>query len=57
MYTCPVCAYAALIYPPEDFTICPSCGTDFGYHDSNKTNAELRAGVGEAWPSLEQPVD
>jgi len=43
MYTCPVCGYAALKHPPEDFTICPSCGTEFGYHDSNKTNAELRA--------------
>ena len=27
MYTCPVCGYAALKYPPEDFTICPSCGS------------------------------
>jgi hypothetical protein len=43
MYTCPVCGYADLKYPPEDFTICPSCGTEFGYHDSNKSNAELRA--------------
>ena len=43
MYTCPVCAHAALKFPSEDFTICPSCGTEFGYHDSNKSNAELRA--------------
>jgi hypothetical protein len=43
MHTCPVCGYAALRYPAEDFTICPSCGTEFGYHNSNKTNAELRA--------------
>jgi hypothetical protein len=43
MYTCPVCGYAALKYPPDDFTICPSCGTEFGYQDSNKTNADLRA--------------
>ncbi len=42
MHTSPVCGYAALRYPPEDFTICPSCGTEFGYHDSNKTKAELR---------------
>jgi hypothetical protein len=61
MYTCPVCAYAALKYPPEDFTICPSCGTEFGYHDSNKSNAELRAAWverGLPWSSrvIERPV-
>jgi hypothetical protein len=61
MYTCPVCAYAALQFPPEDFTICPSCGTEFGYPDSNKSNAELRAEWvkrGSPWSSrvIERPA-
>jgi len=42
MHTCPVCGYNQLRYPPEDFTICPSCGTEFGYHDSRRTHWELR---------------
>jgi len=42
MYTCPVCAYPQLNYPPCDFTICPSCGTEFGYHDATRTFEELR---------------
>jgi hypothetical protein len=43
MFVCPVCAYPRLPYPPLDFLICPSCGTEFGYHDSAKTYPELRA--------------
>ena len=39
---CPVCGYH-LNRPPEDFTICPSCGTEFGYDDSGRTYAQLRA--------------
>lgn len=42
MHTCPVCGYDQLLYPPEDFTICPSCGTEFGYHDSARSHRELR---------------
>jgi hypothetical protein len=53
MSTCPVCAYAAPKYSPEDFTICPSCGTEFGYHDSKKSHAELRAEWVERGNSLE----
>ena len=61
MHTCPVCGYADLKYPPEDFTICPSCGTEFGYHDSNKTHGELRAEWvkrGSPWSSraIERPA-
>ena len=41
-YTCPVCGYAALKYPPKDYTICPSCGTEFGYTDFATTHEELR---------------
>jgi hypothetical protein len=42
MYTCPVCAYEQLRYPPIDFTICPCCGTEFGYQDARKSFSELR---------------
>jgi len=42
-YTCPVCGFDNLEYPPEDFNICSSCGTEFGYDDVNYTVPELRA--------------
>lgn len=42
MHTCPVCGYAQLEFPPEDFTICPSCGTEFGYQDTTRSHADLR---------------
>jgi len=42
MYTCPVCAYPRLRYTPTDFTICPCCGTEFGYHDASRTFEQLR---------------
>jgi len=29
--------------PASDFNICPSCGTEFGYSDSRRDVAELRA--------------
>lgn len=32
-YPCPVCGYRELEEPPERFSICPSCGTEFGYDD------------------------
>lgn len=41
-YQCPVCGYAKLEDPPCDQEICPSCGTQFGYHDLNKSHASLR---------------
>lgn len=41
MYTCPVCGYNRLRYPPDDYTICPSCGTQFGYTDANVSHAQL----------------
>ncbi len=41
-YTCPVCGYNELELPPADFTICPSCGTEFGYHDATASIEELR---------------
>lgn len=39
---CPVCGYL-LKWPPADFHICPSCGTEFGYDDAGRTHSELRA--------------
>ncbi len=39
---CPVCGYNNLEYPPEDYFICPSCGTEFGYDDFTVTHDELR---------------
>ena len=43
MYTCPVCGYNQLRYPPRNENICPSCYTEFGYDDATKTHDELRA--------------
>jgi hypothetical protein len=40
-YLCPVCGYRELQEPPEDDTICPSCGTHFGYHDYSR-DPEIR---------------
>ena len=41
-YTCPVCGYQNLPFPPLDYEICPSCGTEFEYHDALKSYVELR---------------
>lgn len=43
--------------PPQEYNICPSCGTEFGYHDSGRTHEELRhiwLSSGAQWWS---PVD
>jgi|GEM_PF-1428062 len=53
-YTCPVCAYDGLEEPPAYFTICPSCGTEFGYQDTLRGHDELRAdwiAQGPTWHS------
>ena len=42
-YQCPVCGYKELSQPPRDDTICPCCGTHFGYHDYATRYEELRA--------------
>jgi hypothetical protein len=58
-YQCPVCAYAGLDEPPVDFTICPSCGTEFGYHDFIRGHDELRSrwiATGPAWHSSVIPA-
>ncbi len=41
-YQCPVCGYIELPEPPRNFSICPSCGTEFGFDDANVSYADLR---------------
>ena len=41
-YVCPVCSYGLLNKPPEDYSICPSCGTEFELDDRFKSPVELR---------------
>jgi len=43
MHECLVCGYDRLWGPPEDFLICPSCGTEFGYDDASISHEDLRA--------------
>jgi hypothetical protein len=44
MTICPVCGYNRLEFPyTEDGTICPSCGTEFGYDDFVSSRDDLRA--------------
>lgn len=57
-YTCPVCEFDRLRKPPEDYLICPSCGTQFGYSDANRTHEELRQlwiAHGKRWYSSRIP--
>ncbi len=56
-YLCPVCGYDELDAPPINHSICPCCGTEFGYHDRGRTHQELRSNWimrGARWWS---PVD
>ncbi len=41
-YQCPVCGYDQMTHPPEDFYICPSCGTEFENDDFEITYTQLR---------------
>ncbi len=50
-YTCPVCGYSKLTKPPEDYYICPCCGTEFENDDSEVSHAELR----DSWLSAGAP--
>ncbi len=63
-YLCPVCGYPDLAEPPWDNDspsddICPSCGTQFGYHDAIRGGAgkrqELHRRLREAWRSAGCP--
>lgn len=42
LYVCPVCEYDQLLRPPEDYIICPQCGTEFGYDDFATSHDDLR---------------
>ena len=46
MNICPACGYL-MRFPPQDFHICPSCGTEFDYDNVGRSFAELR----QAWIS------
>ena len=41
-YTCPVCGYDHLKYPPTRHNICACCGTQFDLDDVATSHAELR---------------
>jgi hypothetical protein len=41
-YSCPVCGFPTLPYPPEDFHICPCCSTEFGNDDVDCSHSQLR---------------
>jgi hypothetical protein len=49
-YSCPVCGYDRLEHPPEDYYICPCCGTEFGYEDFADTFEERQ----ERWVELRE---
>jgi hypothetical protein len=42
MYKCPVCYFAEMTDPLEDYNICECCGTEFGNDDEIKTHFQLR---------------
>jgi hypothetical protein len=42
-YRCPVCLFDRLPYSPEDYHICPCCGTEFGNDDEKYSLEELRS--------------
>ncbi len=41
-YVCPVCGFGRCELPPTDYSICGSCGTEFGYDNRILTLAQLR---------------
>lgn len=50
MFECPVCGYDKLAKPPVDFSICPCCGTEFGYSDAGPESlAETHAFLRRRW--------
>jgi hypothetical protein len=42
MFSCPVCLFSKMPDPPQDYHICPCCGTEFGNDDADCTYDELR---------------
>jgi hypothetical protein len=59
MFSCPVCYFNQMPDPPQDYNICPCCGTEFGYDDEFKTFAQLRAdwiNAGMQWFFRQPPL-
>lgn len=42
LFLCPVCYFNQMPDPPEDYNICPCCGTEFGLDDEFKHHMQLR---------------
>jgi hypothetical protein len=57
MYLCPVCGFDQLTEAPANFTICPSCGTEFEHDDAFSTHAELRTRWLKGGAKWWSPVD
>jgi len=58
-YLCPVCGYDQLSRPPRDYSICPCCGTEFGYDDYATIHEQLRQrwmASGAHWFSHARPA-
>src|ERR1035438_8390495 len=53
---CTVCGYA-MDDQPEDYNICPSCGTEFGVNDVNSSIEDLRELWLESGPAWWSPTD
>jgi hypothetical protein len=50
-YTCPVCFYSEMQDPIEMGSICPCCGTEFGFDDDGVSLDELR----DQWVAANAP--
>ncbi len=60
-FPCPICNYQ-MDQEPVDWRYCPSCGTQFGYHDAGRSYEALRhewVRSGMLWwsPFRNPPVD
>jgi len=48
-------------YPPKDYHICPSCGTEFGYDDAGRSHTALRTAWLKSgtpwWSPVSQPPE
>lgn len=57
-YRCLVCGYDQMPYPPQDYNICPCCGTEYGVDDVFESHYELRnqwLSMGGHWFSRVRP--
>jgi hypothetical protein len=60
MFSCPVCLFSEMPFPPQDYHICPCCGTEFGNDDLDLTYGELRdqwIRAGARWFFGRPPLD